>query len=289
MFSQYFGQYLLSQGDLTTAQLAEVLELEKSIRVKLGILAMDAGYMTAKQVEEVHELQKRKDKRFGEIAVELGYVTDVQVETLLKAQNQKHLNLSQAIVDKGYMSLDEINRALEEYKRDSHLTDDQIKAITDADVDQIVRFTCDFSKHQDPERCYDFVALTLRNIVRFLNDVPVVGRNVEPFQVGQRWVIEQQIEGSHPLSVCMVMDDSVLLEVARRYSGEELSEIDELALDSAAEFLNVTNGIYLVNMSDRGIELDLTPQKAVRHLALPEKSFAIPITLPFGTMHLVLA
>ena len=66
--------------------------------------------------------------------------------------------------------------------------------------------------------------------------------------------------------------------------------IDTLAKDSIAEFLNVNNGIFIVNMSDRGIELDLTPQ-TVQHspnLRLLN-GCRIPLTLSIGKIDLLLA
>lgn len=47
MFSQYFGQYLLNEKYLTAEQLKASLEYQQSVRLKLGVLAINAGYMNA--------------------------------------------------------------------------------------------------------------------------------------------------------------------------------------------------------------------------------------------------
>ena len=58
MFTQFFGNYLLNQRLVSPEQLTEALELQKTTRLKLGVLAINAGYMTAAQVDEVHNAQQ---------------------------------------------------------------------------------------------------------------------------------------------------------------------------------------------------------------------------------------
>lgn len=76
MFSLYFGQYLLNENYLTQSQLKSALEYQKSVRLKLGVLAINAGYMNAEQVSQVHQMQTKVDKRFGELAVDLRSVKE---------------------------------------------------------------------------------------------------------------------------------------------------------------------------------------------------------------------
>ena len=256
MFSQYFGQYLLNKGILTADQLCEVLELEKSVRVKLGILAMDACYMTALQVEQVHELQKSQDKRFGELATAQGFLTAEQVESLLKVQNQKHLSLSQAIVDKEYLTLSEVNAALVRYKADNHLSDANVEALAKAEVDKIVRFSLDFGNSAQGEIYYNYIALMMRNIIRFLGETPVALKNIPVTDQKYDWLISQKITGEVGLLTGIAVTDTALLTIATRFSEEAMAtEVNDYATDCAGEFLNVTNGIYCVNASNLGVEL----------------------------------
>ncbi len=104
MFSQFFGNYLLHRKLVNTTQLREVLALQDTVRVKIGILAIDAGFMTAPQVDRVHQLQIKMDKRFGEIAIKEGYLNEDQLTDLLGQQNKRHLILSQALIDKGILT-----------------------------------------------------------------------------------------------------------------------------------------------------------------------------------------
>jgi hypothetical protein len=261
MFNQYFGNYLLNKGLLSPDSLADALSRERSVRPKLGVLAIDAGLMTAAQVEEVHQLQHSMDKRFGEIALERRYLHAAQLEELLAAQQTKRLSLSQAIVDSGYLSLAELETALENYKRDNKFSAEELAALHNADIDAIVRSFLDFSAGgPDADLLYDYVALIIRHIVRFLGAEPVIA----PAPPADGWLITQELTGPVSVSTGLAMNDALLVSLAGRYSGEPISQPDELARDSIGEFLNEANGIFAVNMSDRGLELDLKPQRIGR-------------------------
>lgn len=61
MFSQLFGNYLVSEGVLTQKELREVLEEHSSTKVRLGTIAVAEGYMTQSEAEEINHLQTQKD------------------------------------------------------------------------------------------------------------------------------------------------------------------------------------------------------------------------------------
>lgn len=293
MFSQYFGQYLLNQGFITPAQLSDALTQERTTRVKIGILAINAGYLTVPQVEKIHALQQTHDKKFGEIAVAEDLLTVAQVETLLEKQNRRYLNLCQTLVDKRYLSLDRLEVVMNKYKEDAQLSDKQVNALQHADYEEIVRLFFDFSQTGPYEEVlYDYVALFLRSIVRLLDDQPVAnhaasGINLRPTD---GWITSQDFVGGLGFKTGIVMNEKTLLEVARRFSGELLDSVDELAKDSVAEFLNVTNGIFAVNMSDNSLELDLLPQKTEKYDgdSLPTKYYCVAIDLSFGEISLII-
>jgi hypothetical protein len=284
VFNQYFGNYLLNKGLLSAEQLYNALNLEQSVRTKLGVLAIDAGLMTAVQVEDVHQLQHTMDKKFGEIAISKGYLSVAQLEELLDSQKVKRLSLSQAIVDKGYLSLGQLETALENYKKENKLTTRQLDALHNADFDSIVRTFLDFSSAgANAELIYDYVALTLRNMVRFFGEEPVIDITGGQFN---GWLASQQMTGNVTLHTGLAMNNDMLLEMAKRYSGENLTKLDDLATDSIAEFLNETNGIFTVNMSDRGTELNLEPQHIEKTTNMPYTGYRIPLRLADGAINL---
>jgi hypothetical protein len=286
MFSQYFGHYLLNHELITREQLADVLEFQKSVHVKFGVIAVDEGFMTAAQVEEVHEKQKQVDKRFGEIAIELGYLSDEQVEALISKQKQKHLFLAQALVDRGYMTIDQFSQALNQYKKENSLSDSQFEELKSGSIDALVESILT----DDQKLNYGkYVTLFAKNIIRFIDDQ--VHLEVSDATVGQqdKWLVHQEILGESPLFTAMTANEEVFLQIASKHAEEELTEVDELAKASVSEFLNLTNGIYLVNMSNWGVELNMKPQAISENSKVSGELTYIKVHTSFGSFQLVLS
>jgi hypothetical protein len=289
MYNQFFGQFLLQKGLLTAEQLCSVFEDEASVRVKLGILAIDKGWMTAAEAQEIHELQKTMDLRFGDLAVSKGYLNSYQVEELLQAQRSRHLSLSQAILDRGYLSLAELTPVLTLYKAESTLGEEDGKD----DFDNISRLVLDISQlSQEQQELYSrYTGLFLRNVVRFLQVTPVPEKADSFLGKADDWLISQtlRIDGKQLLTG-LVLPDKTLIRLASLYSGETIDEINELALDSAAEFLNLHNGMFSITIGNRGSEVEMLPQKVDRSPGLSIKQgYAMSIVTPLGRLRLVIA
>ncbi|TSI11763.1 hypothetical protein [Lysinibacillus sp. BW-2-10] len=289
MFSQYFGHYLLNRGLITREQLADSLEFQKTVHVKFGVIAVDEGFMTTAQVEEVHEKQRQMDKRFGEIAVELGYLTEEQVESLISHQKQSHLYLAQALVDRGYMTIDEFGAALNEYKKDNSLSDEQFEAIRNGNVDTLVEKILVAYDEEKAAKYGKYLSLFAKNMIRFIDDQVYLeiseNNNVTP----GNWLIKQDVVGTSPLFTGISINDETLLYVASIYAEEELTEIDALAKDAVSEFLNLHNGIYLVNMSNWGTELDMKPQQVFESATVSGDLFQVTVNTSKGAFQVVLS
>lgn len=282
MFNQYFWQYLLHKGLLTHMQLCEVLKQEQPVKVKLGILAMNAELMNAAQVEEIHNLQRVKDQKFGVLAISQGYLTNEQVEELLASQGEDHLSLMQSIADKGYMTFAGVEKALGDFREEYSLT---------GDIDEesrVIRSLVDFSPVGDKaDVLYLYVGLTLRNIVRFLNDTPYI--LTQAAGKSATYFVSQQIIGDIALGTGLRVEQPVLLELAGRFYGESFTTVNELALDSAGEFLNVHNGVFCSSLSDMGLVVDLKAQSVHPGDSFDGQSFRVNIGTSFGQIELVLS
>nr|WP_092069483.1 chemotaxis protein CheX [Dendrosporobacter quercicolus]NSL47489.1 chemotaxis protein CheX [Dendrosporobacter quercicolus DSM 1736]SDL91620.1 Chemotaxis phosphatase CheX [Dendrosporobacter quercicolus] len=285
MISQFLAQYILNQGLLAPEQIREALESRRAVRPKLGVLAIDQGFLTAVQVEEIHRLQHTVDKRFGEIALDKGYLSVEQLAALLAAQENEQLNFGQILVERGFMSFKQLEQALAGYKRGNTLQQHADMPL----LQEHIRSCLTIYSHEDAELYTAYVALFLRSIVRFLDVVPLV---VEPArrQSGEQWFVSQDLTGDFALQSSFTAEDHVLLELARRYSGESIDELDALALDSAGEFLNVANGLFCINLANRGLNIELQPPAAAKGAALAENAQpALVIETGFGRIMLLLA
>ncbi|MCP1143497.1 hypothetical protein MKZ01_01920 [Lysinibacillus endophyticus] len=288
MFSQYFGHYLLNRGLITREQLADALEYQKTVHVKFGVIAVDEGFMTTAQVEEVHEKQRQMDKRFGEIAVELGYLTESQVEALISHQKQSHLYLAQALVDREYMTIDEFGAALNEYKKENSLSDEQFEAIRNGNIDALVQQLL-VSDEEKAAKYGRYLSLFAKNMIRFIDDQVYLEVSEDNNITPSNWLIKQDIIGAAPLFTGISTDDQTLLYIASIYAEEELTQVDAFAKDAVSEFLNLHNGIYLVNMSNWGTELNMNPQQIIENASISGELFTVNVVTAKGTFQLVLS
>jgi len=288
MFSQYFGQYLLNEKYLTAEQLKISLDYKKSVRLKLGVLAINAGYMNAKQAMQVHEMQAKIDKRFGELAIEASYLKEEQVEELLSSQKFGHLLLAQAIIDKEYMSLEKFEAAIVEYKNKYNISDSQFEALQRDDVDEIINIYVDLKEDKYASEIKNYIGLFMRNIIRFIDSEVYTNNITKVVEYKTKWVVSQRIKNSINLLTYINAEEEVFVKFASRYAGEELASNDEMAKDSVGEFLNLNNGLYLVGMSNMGIELDMEPQSVSFEKTIAS-AYVLPIELPFGKIELILS
>ncbi len=284
MFSQFFGNYLLKRGLITASQLREVLALQDSVRVKLGVMAIDAGYMNAEQVERTNALQARRDKRFGEIAIEEGYLDEDQLSELLGQQNKRHLLISQALIDKDLFGFEEIQRVLEDYRRDSGLGDIEFEALKRNDVDTVTRAMVKLPDLGDPKIYGDYFSLFVRNLIRFIDDGIVLGGAERVRESCFETLVHQEMDGRFKIFTSLAGSREAMSTFAARFAKTDIEGYGELAADSLGEFLNTQNGLFLSKLSNEWVELELSPSESRTDGVLKSVGvvYAVPFSLPFG-------
>ncbi len=289
MLSRLFGQFLLQEQLVTASQLARAFVLMEETRPLLGVLAMAGGQMTPEQVKEVHEAQKRSDRRFGQIAVEKGYLSVEALETLLSQQQSRHLLLGQILIEKGIFSSEGFLKALEAYREASGLSAASYAAFDREDIDGVVAslFT---GQGGGQELLENYVALFVRNVIRFVDPGVAIDPLADAAPSGLP-AFRQVFSGDRDLTSLLSGETAVLLDLARRYSHLELPTFDETAEAAVGEFLNLVNGLFTVNCSDIGIELDMSPPEPVGikdPLRRRKPAVIAPLRLPEGILRVSL-
>lgn len=275
MFAQYFGHYLLNHGLVSVSDLERAMLAAKETRVKLGVLAIDNGLMNSEQVEEVHQAQTRMDKRFGEIAEELGYLTSAQIDELLSMQQTAHLALGQAMVELELMNYDTFANALHDYKAAHRLTDEQFKKITHGDIEVLLETVLLKDELADNAAWSNYIQLFAKNCVRFLSGDIRLEHHQSGGNEANEWFIYQPMlntASNVARRTALAGTKAAFLELASDFAQEKVTDI-EMMEAAVGEFLNLHNGIYLVNASNSGVELDLKPQTFARGLTAEEAGF----------------
>jgi hypothetical protein len=260
MFTQYFGHYLLSKGLIKPEQLADALEYQHSVHIKLGVLAINAGLMSVGQVEDIHNKQKKVDEKFGELAIEMGFINEEQLKSLLSTQKQGHLMLGQALIDRNYFTLEQLKAALDNYKAENGISNRQFNVVKQDDMVEIEQIFQNFGESMLCKAYSDYVTLAIKNLIRFVDDNPTVEINRVAGKYSSEWYVSQEITGKISIKTGVACNTGVFIQLAEKFAGEKITKADELAQASVGEFLNLHNGIFLVNMSNNGVELDMKPQ-----------------------------
>ncbi len=255
MVEYILGNYLVESGKITKEDLAKVLEKQDQVRVKLGLIAVAEGMLTLEQAEEINKLQAVQDMRFGDIAVSKGYLTDEQVTKLLNKQGDSYMMFVQSLVDLEYISMDDMDKVIEEFKKDRGYGNSEIDAIKSNEVERIVALFI-------PDECKaftDVISTAVRTLIRLIDRHTYVGKAEAVAEFPNEQCVSQTMVGKDGLADCFSEGCGALLKTASVYGQEEFSQIDADSLDAAGELLNCINGLYASAMSRDGKFLELNP------------------------------
>jgi CheY-specific phosphatase CheX len=259
MNTRFFGQYLLEKGRINSQQLLDALECQKSITEPIGTIALERGLLTTEQIKQIVQQQRKTNQRFGEIAVVLGFLTQAQVDELLDNQDTNHrARLGEALVSKRYITLENLEKELKEYNKESEKFASEVSGI--------------FSNIGHKHIVKTFIDLMLMMFTRFGKQDIII----EHCETGKekvrlfRWVIAQKIAGQNVEFKCLLsVPPKLLLQMASTMLDEKISTADELALDATKEFVNIANGTACAKLSEDGVNLKLMPPEVYETTTTP--------------------
>ncbi|MCR5460909.1 MAG: chemotaxis protein CheX [Acetatifactor sp.] len=257
MVESIIGKYLMDSGRITQQQFRAALDKMDAVRVKLGLIAVSEGFMTFAQAEEVNRLQAICDKRFGDIAVDKGYLTEEQVGKLLKRQGDAYLAFIQALEDDELITIGEVANVLEEFKMNQCLTNTELEDIKSDDVDKIV----DVFLTEEAKEYEAVIAIAMKTLIRLVDrHASIIKAEMKSLDSNAPMAVQEMHGESGKWTNCFKEVDGALLTVASFFGQEDFEELDEDALDAAAELLNCINGMYATSLSgNHGNFLELMP------------------------------
>ncbi len=259
MFFDLFGNYLVGKNRMTSEQLAGLKEAQASSRLKLGFIAVSEKMITEKQSEEINRKQAVMDKRFGDIAVELGYLTNDQVGQLLGLQGNTYLKFCQLVTEQGIMSMDDIEAELKAYVDSCGFDAAVIEDIKSDDIDRIIPlFTPDID-----DKYAEILAVGIRTINRLISSNICISKGcvVDSLDISDYAV--QALVGDFSVKTGFVGQEDSLLVIADAYAKDHFDKVDEDALDSVAEFINIINGLYATTISYQKVNVELLPPELI--------------------------
>lgn len=287
MFDQIFGNYLVHAGRISKEQLAEVIEYESTVRVKLGLIAVAEKLITQEQADEVNQLQAIMDKRFGDIAVEKGYLTEDQVGQLLKKQGNIYMLFVQTLIDKGFMTLEEIDEALNAYQDDHGFTHSDMDDLVSGDVERTVRLFLPANTDIYDRLC----GIAVRTLLRVINSNAYVSKAYLVDELAADNFAMQALEGDHNILSGFAGSGNSLLAIAEPFAEEKFESVDLDALDAVGEFTNCINGLFATDLSAEGVDIDMVPPEFYENpVTLKGNQFCVfPIAMGADVVNFILS
>lgn len=290
MYTQFFGNYLLQKGLITQVQLMQALSRMSDSRLKLGTLAISEGLMTAGEVDECLYMQTREDKRFGEIAIARGYLTDEQVKSLLEAQSSDFLLLGQLLVEDDVFSYEDLERAIFDYQSENEIYDLELDVDNKDKIHDLIEKFFEITETTPNEKILLYLELLFNSLIRFIGEdfTPLNPILAKEFPV--TYAASQKITGDNSYITYIDMDRDTAIQFASRYAKEEFLDYNEYVMAAIEDFINLHNGLFLVNASNElGNEERLYPPEIKQDIILETESnfIVFPVIYPFGTIHLI--
>ncbi len=280
MKSNNLAQYFLNEGVMSLEQIEPLLPKMRTKRIQLPVVALRQRMVAPGVLDEIGSVTTEV---FKEIALEKGLLTSEQIEELSQESGGESLHFAQYLLDEGILDFTELDVYFQEREHMKELP-----------VHYAIRTLCGEQLELESAFYSDFMEIFMDSLMDFLRAPAVI--SLEP--VSEK-VFSTEL-ATHAASQCMNGDVSIVtgilaendkfLELASRYSEENLTEIDEIAIDSIQEFMNVVNGIYSIQLAERGIEVDLEVPRWGR-LVVPKgtQQLVMRVCTDFGTVYAVLA
>jgi CheY-specific phosphatase CheX len=280
MFTQYFGNYLYESKVLTQVQFKFCLQQLNNRRAKLGVLAIAAGYMTPSQVDEIHTAQLKADKKFGELAIERQYLTEAQLEELLKKQSSPFSVFSQILVDEGLIDYAQLSHHIERYREHCGMSAESFEQFKNDDVkpliDKLLAGTIKDNKRFLFVESY--IEVFMNYITRFISGSSIFSKLEEAFEIKGQWIASQHISGSYSMTAFCSGSEEAMLYFASAFAGKQFKAFDAYAKDILGEFLNCCNGVFIANMVENELDLDLDPQTVSDNVNLSASGSLLRLT-----------
>ena len=139
----------------------------------------------------------------------------------------------------------------------------------------------------------EYIQKLVQDILTYVNSEISVGdiELVEEFHANKE--LSQEITGVPAAYSAMDAEEDVLLSFAADYAKFEITEYDVLAKESLLDFLNLHNGLFVVQLSKLNIcelSLSVPKQNGAFLMTSPAtgKITVIPVTFSYGTIRFLL-
>lgn len=291
MYNQFFGNYLFSKGYINREQLIPALMHQDTEPVRVSTLALYSGYMSAEEIKAITNLQLKNEKTFSELAMENGFLTQEQVLELMDTEYPSFLALAQILIDNGIFTHEEFSNILADYRSQSEFLELELN---EDNKDEIQCLIDNFSLLSDAAFSSfgkSYLELLFNNFIRFIgDDFTALPPNLCT-EFPTECCVKQSINGNYEINTYLSMEKSTALSFAERYTGDTYTEFDEYVCASIEDFINLHNGLFIVNASnDHSNELTIGVLSTENDslINFENRAYYFPVCYPFGIVYFVI-
>ena len=136
-----------------------------------------------------------------------------------------------------------------------------------------------------------YLELMFNSLIRFVGEdfSPLTPMVLDEYPI--TFGVSQAISNNNDYLTHIDCDRDTAIAFASRYANEEFTEFDEYVIAALEDFLNLHNGLFIVNVSNNTSEtIALAPPEITMEgvLSGPNKCVDFPVAYPFGTIHLII-
>ncbi len=291
MYTQFFGNFLISKNIISAKDLLDALDLIPTSTASFGLLAVHSGLMTADELQSIEAMQKTEGKTFDELVISTGYMTQDSVASLKAKNIPDYLVLSQILIDKGKISYSEIENLLLEYQTDNEVFDMEGSAEQRDEIFMNIMTYCSMCGSNFSSKSMNYLSLFFNNLMHYIcEDFHVLAvKECHDYHVDH--YIAQKITGGLEVLSSFDMNQATAVKMASLYAKEDFDDSDMPIVHASIEdYLNLHNGLFMVNASNESTsEYTLLPPETIldQDIDFDEHTYELPIVFSFGTIHFI--
>ncbi len=288
MLTQFFANYLLEKHVIDSEQLIQALRYKHNLNQSLDAIALSSGYMTEEEIEDVHNMQTAKDVEFVRMALHMGYLTMSQASELEEAQHFGYLLLGRAVVELGFCAKTLMSQIIADYEFDYQLSFSDCLNFDKDKLEEMIHAYYQFPDSDAMQPAEEYAILLIRNLIRFIgDDFRLAGKLAALPAIPSSKEVHQTITGAVNGKTAIIGYKDFLDAFAERYACGELHGDEEFIVASLEDFLNLHNGLYMVNLSSlHNMEAELSPPEICdADFETLSYRYILPIEFTFGTVY----
>lgn len=280
--NKFLPQHLFNANEMTGDKLRRLLKMAPKAEASLAVRALRKFDLPDRLFLELYPLD---DNAALEKLMEAKIVDESGLADLRSETGDAGLNFIQSLLDTGMYTPTQVLKFLKDF-------DEGPCPICVVMEDE---FSSKFDQEREP--FCEYVKNFVDSLNRFTGEIAIVSdaKGVNPIDamgvMPQEFNgVSQRIGGDQSLVAGIAAVDEDWCGLASCYSGETIPLLNDMAVDSVSELLNVINGIYAVETARKHLEVDLDTPRSAQMPAFPQpEKLIVKLSIACGEFYLILA